>query len=190
MQKAQSAAPGVGASAGRLLRLGSRYVGGQLLGAAGDYFARSGNASGALLAGVGSGALQGAAAGMALGPAGAGIGAVIGAAVPIFKQLADEAQATSNALVELSDKAKQLRASMGEEASNVGARQRLREIPGLSDEEMAERRAKNEAAIKRYEDYATGEVDFGDADEEQRKATLDGLREAADRAEAEIRLID
>lgn len=127
---------------------------------------------------------------MALGPGGAGIGAVIGAAVPIFKQLADEAQATSAALVELSDKAKALKASMGEEASNVGARQRLREISGLTNVELLERRSKNAAAIARYEAYATGQVDYGDADEEQRKATLDGLREAAERAEAEIAAID
>lgn len=126
MQKAQTTAPGINASASQILRLGSRYVGGQLLGAAGDYFARSGNRGGALLAGMGSGALQGAAAGMALGPGGAGIGAVIGAAVPIFKQLAEEANSTSNALVELSDASKALKAAMDVEASTAGARQRLR----------------------------------------------------------------
>ena len=110
--------------------------------------------------------------------------------MPIFKQLADEAKATSDALVELSEKAKALKASMGEEASNVGARQRLREISGLTNTELLERRGKNAAAIARYEAYATGQVDYGDADEEQRKATLDGLREAAERAEAEIAAID
>ena len=78
---------------------------------------------------------------MALGPDGAGLGAVIGAAVPIFKQLANEAQSTSSALAALSEKAVALKASMGEEASNVGAKQRLREIPGLSNVELLARRS-------------------------------------------------
>lgn len=85
--------------------------------------------------------MQGAAAGMALGPGGAGIGAVIGAAVPIFKRLTEEANSTSSALATLSEKAIVLKASMGEEASNVGAMQRLREIPGLSNVELLARRS-------------------------------------------------
>ena len=44
--------------------------------------------------------------------------------------------------------------------------------------------------MARYEAYATGEVDYGDATEEERKETLEGLKEAASRAEAEIAVID
>lgn len=44
--------------------------------------------------------------------------------------------------------------------------------------------------MARYEAYATGEVDYGDATAEERKATLEGLKEAASRAEAEIAAID
>lgn len=65
-------------STARLLRVGSRYVGSQMLGAAQQYFNSTGDHATAGLFGIGQGALAGAAAGTAFGPAGTAIGAIAG----------------------------------------------------------------------------------------------------------------
>jgi len=65
-------------STARLLRIGSRYVGSQMLGAAQQHFKSTGDYTTAGLFGIGQGALAGAAAGTAFGPAGTAIGAIAG----------------------------------------------------------------------------------------------------------------
>lgn len=128
-------------TAAKFRQRGTRSIYSQWLDRLGDYAVAEGAENIGFLSRIGARGLQGAPMGaQALsmlgftGPQGLAIGAILGAAVPVFQQMLAATKSTSEALAELSDSAKRLRAEMGEQASEVGRSQRVKEVSTAYDE--------------------------------------------------------
>lgn len=167
----------------QLLRVGSSYVGSQVLGAARKHFQSTGNYTGSSLLGVGQGALAGAAAGTAFGPAGAAIGATVGiltSTVQAMKELDDQAKALAEKFQKLANIRIKLFDDVLAHGESVRQSRRLQSVSGMSDIQLRMVASQERANISRYEEAAlSGGANLAHTDA-QRKARLDKLKKEAD----------
>lgn len=141
----------------RLLRVGSRYVGSQLLGAGQRYFQNTGDHATAGMFGIGQGALAGAAAGTAFGPAGTAIGAVAGiltSTVQAMKDLDDQTKALTEKFEKLANIKIRLFEDVLAHGENVRRGRRLDSVSGMSDIQLRQVASQERAKIARYEEAA------------------------------------
>ena len=170
-------------STARLLRVSSRYVGSQVLGAAQQHFKSTGDYATAGLFGIGQGALAGAAAGTAFGPAGTAIGASAGiltSTAQAMKDLDDQSKALAEKFQKLANIKIKLFDDVLAHGERVRQSRRLESVSGMSDTQLRLVANQERAKISRYEEAAlSGGANLAHTDA-QRKARLDKLEKEAD----------